>query len=359
MMLSLLTTLPQYFLDGAVRALEGFSRGTQDTYPISEDLPPVTPYELVFETGKARLRRYPALRERCATPLILCNPPIKRPDVLDLMPGRSMVETLTRHGVKVYLIDWVPPSRADSWRGFDAYCNGDIANVVRAVQILENVEQVSLLGYCLGGIMTVVYTALHPDPVKNLIALTMPINADRGEAPVFQMMRRIRPETADLILAAYGNCPAWMVGAGFTGMSLVHHMLDKYVGLYRNQDNAGYVDMFNRFERWVSNEVAFPGQLFKELAVDFFRNNLLAKNQMSVGGETVDLRNIKCPVLSVLGENDDVVDLDTALPFVDLVASSDKRNLVFPTGHVGALVSGGAHKKLWPEVATWLAERDS
>ena len=44
---------------------------------------------------------------------------------------------------------------------------------------------------------------------------------------------------------------------------------------------------------------------------------------------------------------------------VDFVASEDKRNLTFATGHLGAVVSAGAMTKLWPEVGSWLAARDN
>jgi pimeloyl-ACP methyl ester carboxylesterase len=101
---------------------------------------------------------------------------IKRPFILDLQPGRSVVEALTKQGFEVYMIDWVPPSRTDSWRGFDAYVNGGLANAVRAVQIREEVEQVSLLGYCFGGLLTTLYTALYPETVKNLITFTLPLD---------------------------------------------------------------------------------------------------------------------------------------------------------------------------------------
>ena len=46
-----------------------------------------------------------------------------------------MIENLTNQGFDVYFIDWIPPDASDTWRGFDAYVNGDVANAVRAVQI--------------------------------------------------------------------------------------------------------------------------------------------------------------------------------------------------------------------------------
>jgi len=358
-MLSLLNELPQYWTEGAIQSLDGFRRGISDSYPVEDDPPPYTPYTVVFEGGKVSLRHYPAQGARHATPLLICYALIKRPYILDLMPGRSLVETLTKNGFEVYLIDWIPPNRSDTWRGFDAYVNQDIRNAVRAVQVREDVEQISLLGYCFGGLLSTMYTALHPETVKNFVALTLPFDMSRSDIPSNKMMERMSEGTIELITKTYGNCPASIMKAGFTSMAPIHHALDKYVGLYRNKQTPGYSKMFDLFEHWMSNEVPLAGRIFRELIVDVFKKNLLPQSQFVAGGRKVELKNITCPVLNVVADHDDVVAPKSSLPFIDAIASRDKGNLVFPTGHVGAIVSSAAQKKLWPQVSAWLGERDA
>src|SRR5438445_3523511 len=187
-MLSLLSHLSQYWMDGAVRTLEGVRRGLSEPFPLSEDPPSTTPYEVVYEGGKVRLRHYRAVGEPHTTPLLVVYSLIKRPFILDLQPGRSVVETLTKQGVEVYFIDWIPPARTDSWRGFDAYVNGDLADAVRAVQLHTGAEQVPLLGYCFGALLTTVYTALHPQTVENLVTLTLPLDMSPREIPLFGLL---------------------------------------------------------------------------------------------------------------------------------------------------------------------------
>lgn len=355
--MSLLSELPRYWLDGALQTLEGLRRGLSDASPLNEDPPPATPYEVVYEGGKVRLRHYHAVGKPNSTPLLIVYSLIKRPFILDLQRGRSIVETLTKHGFEVYFIDWIPPTRLDSWRGFDAYINGDLANAVRAVQIREGVERVSLLGYCFGALLTTLYTALYPEMVKNLITFTLPLDMGIRELPRDVLMARVSPETINLITTVYGNCPAWFIKLGFDSTAPVHHLLDKYVGLYRNKDREGYPEMFDLFERWMNSDVPLAGQIFREMT-EASHKNLLVQGRFQVGGQTVDLRQITCSVLNVVGEHDDVVHPTSSLPLIELVGSNDARNLVFPTGHIGAAVSAAAHKKLWPQVGTWLKERD-
>lgn len=356
-MLSLLSHLSQSWLDGTLRTLEGLRRGLSEPFPLHQDPPATTPYEVVYEGGKVRLRHYRAVETPRSTPLLVVYSLIKRPFILDLQSGRSVVETLTKQGFEVYLIDWIPPTRADSWRGFDAYVNSDMMNSVRAIQIREDAEQVSLLGYCFGGLLTTLYTALHPEAVKNLVNFTLPLDTGIRQLPIDILAEKISPETVDLITSIYGNCPAWFIKAGFDSIAPVHHLLDKYVGLYRNKDREGYAAMFELFEQWINSDVPLAGQIFREM-MELSRHNLLVQGRFHVGGRPVRLQNITCSVLNVVGEYDDIVHPKSSLPLFDLIESSDAHNLVFPTGHIGAAVSASAQQKLWPQIGTWLTERD-
>lgn len=356
-MQSLINALPQYWTEGAIRYLEGIRNGLTEPFPLREDPPPVTPYEVISEHGKMRLRYYRAMGQSRSTPLLLVYPLIKRPYVLDLLPGKSVVQNLVGQGIDLYLTDWIPPARSDSWRGFDAYVNGDLDNAVRAVQLHAGVAQVPLLGYCYGGLLSTLYTALHPEKVASLITLTLPLDMSTQEVPLFGLLDKMRPETLDLITATYGNCPAWFIKAAFNGMSPLHHALDKYVGLYRSKEKEGYAEMFALFERWMNSDVPLAGRIFQETLKGVFQENLLMQNRLPVGGERVDLTQITCPVLNVIGEYDDVVHPTSSLPLPELIGSADKANLLFPTGHIGVAVSAGAHKKLWPQIGRWLKER--
>jgi polyhydroxyalkanoate synthase len=140
-------------------------------------------------------------------------------------------------------------------------------------------------------------------------------------------------------------------------MSPVHHLLNKHVGLYRNKERSGFAETFALFERWMNSDVQLAGQIFRELTTEVFQQNKLASGQFKVGGQIVDLKNIRCPIFNVIGEHDDVVHPNASLPLADATGSQDTETLVFPAGHLGVIVSSSAHKKLWPQVVAWLKER--
>jgi polyhydroxyalkanoate synthase len=353
---SVVSEVAGFWGEGALRTLNAFRRG----YGAPENDPPiVTPYTVIYEGGKVSLRFYAARGPiRHKTPMLLVYALIKRPFILDLQKGRSVIESLTGQGFDVYFIDWIPPDASDTWRGFDAYVNGDVANAVRAVQIHSGVERINLLGYCFGALLSLIYAALHQRNLKNLITLTIPFDMSNRDLPITNFADAMSPAIADTITSIYGNCPAWMMNSFFTAMNPTHHLIDKYVGRYKNQSRDNYAETFELFEKWMQSDVPLAGQIFRELTTELSRENKLYRNLMKVGEEIVNLKNITVPLLNMIADHDDVVHPNASKPLPEFVGSEDKRNLHFPTGHIGAAVSGPAIKKLWPEIGKWLIDRD-
>ncbi|MGA6971300.1 MAG: hypothetical protein WBY93_06690, partial [Candidatus Binatus sp.] len=105
------------------------------------------------------------------------------------------------------------------------------------------------------------------------------------------------------------------------------------------------------------SDVPMAGQIFLETS-EMWRENSLMQGTMKVGNKIADLSRIMCPLLNVIGDRDDIVNPLSSEPLPGLVSSEDKQNLHYPTGHMGAAVSSDSLKRLWPQIANWLAARD-
>ena len=335
------------------------------------DPPPVTPYEVVYEAGKVRLRYYRAAGKPQPLPLLLVYALIKRPYILDLVPDRSIVQTFVKQGFNVYLTDWIPPTLADRWRGFDAYVNQDLANAVQAIRIREDAQQVCLLGYCLGGLLGVVYTALHPKTVHSLITLAVPLGVEAHKMSFSGVMAPFLPHPVDWVTQTYGNCPAWFIKASMTALAPSRLFLPVYLSQDIREDvredlrqpwagqtnNHAGSSLYSALQQWMNSDVPMAGQIFHEVMKDIFADNSLAQSRLQVGGQLVRLCTITCPVLNIMGKYDGVVRAKASQSLIELVGSSDTRNLTFPRGHIGLAVSRAAHTQLWPQVGAWLRER--
>jgi polyhydroxyalkanoate synthase len=363
-MLASLHLQRQFWLREALRFTEELHWDGSESALRTSDPPAVTPYDIVYEGGRVRLRHYRPVEPSQSTPVLLVYALLKRPYILDLLPERSVVQTFVRQGFHVYLTDWIPPTEADRGRGFDAYVNGDLANAVRAVQVRAGVERVSLLGYCLGGLLAVMYTTLHPETVQNLIVFALPLDMHSRTIPFSGLAAPFLRGAVEFITALYGNCPAWLIKAGVTALVPTRLCLPLYLRRDLREPEIGKAGWITAppvqqaLEPWMNSDVPLAGQLFREWMIDIFQRNLLTQNRLQVGSQTVTLQHIACPVLNIIGEYDDVVPPPASLPFSALVGSRDARNLVFPTGHLGLVASRAAHEKLWPEVNRWLKERE-
>jgi len=349
--------LLRYWMESPIRALQGFARSLPDPFPLSEDLPAVTAFQVVYQEGKLRLRHYPAIGHPPTRPLLMVYALFKRPFILDLQAGHSVVENFTQQGFDVYLTDWIPPTQADSGRGFDAYVHGDIAGAVRAVQSRTHTERISLFGYSFGGLLAAIYTALYPETVKHLITLALPADMSVPKMGLYSWLTKLSPAMIDVLTATYGNCPAWLVKAGIESPTLIHRGLTHSAGLCQTGELADYLRVFARLTRWLVSDVPLAGQIAREVTHEILQRNLFAHNSLTVGGKPVNLKEITCPVLNIIGTYDDLVPPRASLPFLDLVGSNDACNVFFPTSHLGAVISSAAQARLWPQVGTWLRQR--
>src|SRR5579872_6311943 len=136
-----------------------------------------SPSEVVYEEDRLKLLHYVSdTAPRHRTPLVFVFALVNRPYILDLKEGRSVVSHFVKAGFDTYLIDWGAPTHADRHLTLDDYVNGYMANVVDFICERTGAPQVSILGYCMGGTMSAMFTALHQEKVKNLMLLAAGID---------------------------------------------------------------------------------------------------------------------------------------------------------------------------------------
>ncbi|HEX9830908.1 MAG TPA: class III poly(R)-hydroxyalkanoic acid synthase subunit PhaC [Thermodesulfobacteriota bacterium] len=316
----------------------------------------VTPHEVVFTENKLRLLHYHPIAEKTyPVPLIMIFALVNRPYILDLKPGKSVVETLLKKGIDVYLIDWGIPGDEDKNLNLSHYINRYIKKVVEKVKKLSGSDKVNIMGYCMGGTMSAMYTALYPDDIKNLVLMTAGIDfkvegtlSFWSEKPNFDVNKFVE---------AYGNVPPEFLQATFLLMKPVQNLVSKYVSFYENVDNEQFIDNFFAMEKWINDNIPVPGEVFREFVKYCYQENLLVENKLRINGKPVYLRKISCPVLNLIAEHDHLVPPASSTVFNDLISSKDKEIIIFPTGHIGLSVSSKSLKDLWPRVADWLIAR--
>ena len=315
-----------------------------------------TPSEVVYTENKLTLRRYAAPDRRHETPILLVYALINRPYVLDLQPDRSVVRTLLDGGFDVYLIDWGEPSTLDATLSLADYVERYLDNCVAATRADAGVDAVHLLGYCMGGTMSAMYAARHPERVRTLGLLAAGLYFDETGG-VLERWGDGDYYDPGAVAATYGTVPAEFLDAGFALLDPVENLVTKYVRLFENLDDGEFVENFARMETWLDDGIDVAGETYREFLEDIYQENRLARGEMRLDGEAIDLDRIAMPVLQIVGEYDTLIPPESSVPFNDVIGSEDTTVISFPTGHIGLSVSSRSHAELWPRVCEWFAAR--
>ena len=315
-----------------------------------------TPADVVFSENKWRLLRYRgAAAPTRRTPVLLVPSLINRHYVLDLMPGKSFAEYLLGRGYDVYCIDWGTPDDEDRYLTFDDVAGTYLGRAIRRACKTSGADKVHLLGYCLGGTLTTIHAAVHHEHIASMCALAAPVRFS-GEGVDGLLEAWTRTPTFDVraLVAGAGNVPWQLMQSAFHLLRPTLN-LSKAVHLVDRAWDDEFLDGFFALETWGSDNVSFPGECYVRYIEELYRADALAKGSFTLGGEPARLENVTCPLLVVSFEHDNIVPKAAATALLELAGSRDKQHLHLPGGHVGAVVSRAASKRLWPVIDEFYA----
>jgi polyhydroxyalkanoate synthase subunit PhaC len=317
-----------------------------------------TPCDVIHESGTHRLLRYrretPAI---WAEPILFCYALINRPYILDLQPDKSVVQQYLARGFDIYIIDWGAPTPDDHVLTLEHYV-GFLKDAVDRIARRGDHEGIHLLGYCMGGTLSVLYAALHPGLVKSLTLLASPLDFGPKDSLLNVWTERANFDV-DAFVDAQGNCPGWFLQACFQNMKPVQNLLQKNLSLVENLDDAQFLVNYFAMELWVNDNIPVAGETFRTFVKELYQENRMVRGQLRLGDEQVDLRRITCPMLLLTAKNDHLVAPSSTEGVRPHVGTRDIESIGIDAGHVGLVVGGKAHRNVWPRATAWLSERST
>jgi polyhydroxyalkanoate synthase len=315
-----------------------------------------TPSEIIPMGGTFEVHHYKTdSPQKFKTPILVVGSLINRHYILDLLPETSIIRHFQQLGFDVYATDWRMPTIKDEDMSLASYAHDFLENAVDKVEEVTGSRNVTLFGYCWGGILSLIYSAIHPKDVKNLILHATPV--DFGKPPTV-LESWIKDLDVKKFVNTFGNVPSSFLNIAFILRNPLEAAL-KYPFYFSQPRSIKEITQFFAVESWLYDSVPIIGKTFEKIIEDIYKKNLLIQNKMMLGDNLVDLKKITMPVLNIVGTNDDLVSAESSRTITDVISSKDKKTLEFPTGHVGLCISKTAHKKLWPEVGKWLKEHST
>lgn len=320
-----------------------------------------TPKDVIWTLNKAKLYRYVPVvpkEKRHPVPLLLVFALMNRPYILDLRPGHSFVEFMVQKGYDVYLLDWGTPGPEDQKLRFDDYTLEYMPRAIRKMKTVSGSNDFSLLGWCIGAILTTIYAALRADDgLRNLILLTAPLDFADKEHITFAKWTDEKYFDIDRVLATFGNMPGEIIDYGAKALKPVENYISNYLKLWDNLDNPQVVHAWHAMNTWVNDNIPLAGGAFRQLIVELYRNNRLMKGELMIAGQRVDLSRLRANLLNVIANADHITPPCQSEALLEKIGSNDKEIFHVAGGHIGIMAGSGAHRVTWPHIDAWLARR--
>ena len=264
-----------------------------------------TPKDGLHKRGTMNLYHYrPLSDEIYRVPILIVMATTNRGYVLDMVPGQSFIEFLLKRGYDVYMLDWTAPGPEEKSLGMEDYVLDFIPDSVRRVQVDSGVEDITVIGYCFGGVLSLLYGSIfHDGPMKNLICFTTPIDFHQME--LFANFSDRRYFDVDRLIDSVGNMPPELILQSFEMLRPASRAAGQ-IQLWENIWNDEFVKSYRIFDRWATDILPLAGEYFRTITKDLLWDNKLYTNTMTVGGRPVRLDKIKVPILHAVAEHDHI-----------------------------------------------------
>ena len=315
-------------------------------------------YQIVAETPHWRLRDYAA--QETGPPLLIVAAPIKRPYIWDLAPSVSAISYCLDHGLRVYLLEWKPPPDDAGDTGLEAYANQAISEGLSVVLHAAGGAKPFLAGHSLGGTLAAIHAALEPQSMRGLILLSAPLCFRKGTSPFRDALVSMVPSHLSELSLVPGSLLSHVSAMAAPGTFVWSRLMDAALSM----GEFAATDIHARVERWSLDEVALPGRLVGEILLWLYREDRFCQGTLPIGDRLIGPSNLKMPILAVVNSADEIVPRSAVLPFLEAVPGNDVRLLAYPgevgvaLQHVGILAGRAAYAHVWPQIITWIKERD-
>jgi polyhydroxyalkanoate synthase len=252
------------------------------------------------------------------------------------------------------MLDWGVADERDADNSFETYVDEYLPRAVAAALEESGVSELTLSGYCLGGLFAILYAAAYDDaPVRNVVLLATPIDFSQMGAMV-AAVREGRLNTPEL-LDETGNVPPDALYSGFY-MQAPTKEIAQYATLLENLWNDEFVEAYQAMAQWSREHVPLPGAATRQIVDDLIRRNVLMTGTWRLGGRDIELGAVRANVLNAVAEKDNVVPRPVSAPVMDLVGAPERREeLLLTGGHVTFGAGSHAFKRTLPALSQWLA----
>jgi polyhydroxyalkanoate synthase len=329
--------------------LDGIQRYRHHPYFRDLEEPPV-----LWHEGTTRLIDFRGLREGPQRGAVMLVPSlVNRGYVLDLTEKCSLARWLAAKGVDVLLVDWSAPGQEEQQFALNDY----VARLGRAAAHGAEAcgRPIGLLGYCMGGLLTLPLAAgfLGPNPpVDRLVLLATPWDFHADRPSQAQALGAMAPWLEPLMQAS-GVLPTDMIQALFGALDPFLAM-KKFTAFARMDPQSARAEAFVALEDWLNDGVPLAAPVARECLGQWYSENRPGTGRWRLSGFPVRPGAVSVPSLALVPAGDRIVPPGSASALARAIP--DCRLETPKAGHIGMIVGGSADRLVWEPIRAFLAE---
>ena len=298
----------------------------------------VSPGKIVFRNHLMELIQYePSTAEVHAIPLLMSPPWINKYYVMDLAPGRSLVEWAVDHGHTVFMISYRNPDESMRDIALDDYL---LSGPIQALEVITNITgaaKINLLGLCLGGTLTMAtlayLDAVGLDKINSATFLNTLIDfSEPGLLGVFtdeSMISRLERS-----MAKTGFLPAEDMRRSFDLLRANDLIWNYVVSSWLMGEDPPAFDLLS----WNADSTRMPADMHSFYLRSCYLENQLARGVMELAGQQLDLSVVDQDLYFLAAEQDHIAPWRTAY-LGALLPAGRVRFVLSNSGHIAGIVN--------------------
>ncbi len=306
---------------------------------------------VVWQIGTTRLRRH---GNDDGQPLLIIPSLINRYHVLDLAPGRSLLDHLDRTGFAPYVIDWALPGDAEQTFSLTDYITDRLDQALDAILGLTG-KRPAVIGYCMGGLLALALAQRRRHDIVALMLMATPWDFSTSAGTLPAVLPASRP-ALEAIIDTTGVLPTDIIQSMFCALDPLL-VVRKFMRFAEMDMKDPETAVFVALEDWINDGVPLAGPVAREAVFGWYGENTPSCGAWHVAGQPVEPADVTLPSLSLIPSHDRIVPPASAAALSAILP--DSTALYTPLGHIGMVVSGQARTRAWAPMVDWLNEKAS
>ncbi len=308
----------------------------------------------IWRAGTTTLRDYNPSATNA--PIILVIPSlINRYTILDLDKDLSFLRTLAAQGFRPLLVDWDAPGESEAGFTLDDYVLRRLVPTLELAAQWQSHDETRpapchVLGYCMGGLLSLALAALRPELVSTLTLLATPWDFHQPDPAIGPRFLDIAHQV-EPALEALGLLPVDMIQTLFASFQPLQ-VPTKFASFAQLDPASDKARHFVLLEDWLNDGVPLTAPVARACFRELYGCNLSGQSRWEIGGVTVEPRALDHPAFIVAPGRDRIVPPESTLPLASLLPNA---TLIEPmTGHIGIIASRSAPALVWEPYLDWL-----